>query len=191
MGLFYPTTFGIVGQKMTSLQYRSQGDSEDPHDEHYLLTTQSKQDQVKQRCELASFIRLNLIYSDKRFRYYLSYHFLQQSSKSAADRKAVSRPGGGLDGEMSSQGGIGEMSDLPRGCGSGGGSGVGGAVTQADMELGPNQGEGLTGAGEVEESMSAHLSRKTAIMSQFESKALGLDKAILHSIDCCGKEVDG
>lgn len=46
MGLFYPTTFGIVGQKMTSLQYRSQGDSEDPHDEHYLLGTQSKQDQV-------------------------------------------------------------------------------------------------------------------------------------------------
>lgn len=46
MGLFYPTTFGIVGQKMTSLQYRSQGDSEDPHDEYYLLATQSKQDQV-------------------------------------------------------------------------------------------------------------------------------------------------
>ncbi len=46
MGLFYPTTFGIVGQKMISLQYRSQGDSEDPHDEHYLLATQSKQDQV-------------------------------------------------------------------------------------------------------------------------------------------------
>lgn len=47
MGLFYPTTFGIVGQKMSSLQFRSQGDSEDPHDEHYLLATQSKQDQVK------------------------------------------------------------------------------------------------------------------------------------------------
>lgn len=49
MGLFYPTTFGIVGQKMTSLQYRSQGDSEDPHDEHYLLATQSKQEQVTHR----------------------------------------------------------------------------------------------------------------------------------------------
>lgn len=24
-------------------------------------------------------------------------------------------------------------------------------------------------------------------MTQFEGKALGLDKAILHSIDCCGK----
>lgn len=47
MGLFYPTTFGIVGQKMTLLQHRYQGDPEDPHDEHYLLSTQSKQDQVK------------------------------------------------------------------------------------------------------------------------------------------------
>uniref|UniRef100_A0A671YWC8 Actin related protein 8 n=1 Tax=Sparus aurata TaxID=8175 RepID=A0A671YWC8_SPAAU len=129
MGLFYPTTFGIVGQKMTSLQYRSQGDSEDPHDEHYLLATQSKQD---------------------------------QSSKSAADRKAISRPGGGLDGEM-------------RGM-------------KGEMELGPAQGECLMGAGEVEEPLSAHLSRKTAIMSQFESKALGLDKAILHSIDCCASD---
>lgn len=55
MGLFYPTTFGIVGEKMTSLQYRSQGDSEDPHDEHYLLTTQSKQDQVTQRHVLIDF----------------------------------------------------------------------------------------------------------------------------------------
>lgn len=49
MGLFYPTTFGIVGQKMTFLQYRSQGDCEDPYDEHYLLATQSKQDQVTNR----------------------------------------------------------------------------------------------------------------------------------------------
>uniref|UniRef100_A0A665U5B2 Actin-related protein 8 n=1 Tax=Echeneis naucrates TaxID=173247 RepID=A0A665U5B2_ECHNA len=103
MGLFYPTTFGIVGQKMTSLQYRSQGDSEDPHDEHYLLATQSKQEQARHTCRYAN---------------------------------------------------------LPRGCGS----------------------------GEVDEPLSAHLSRKTAIMSQFESKALGLDKAILHSIDCCASD---
>uniref|UniRef100_A0A3Q1I2Y0 Uncharacterized protein n=1 Tax=Anabas testudineus TaxID=64144 RepID=A0A3Q1I2Y0_ANATE len=151
MGLFYPTTFGVVGQKMTSLQYRSQGDPEDPHNEHYLLATQSKQD---------------------------------QSSKSAADRKAISRPGGGLDGEMSSQGGTGELSDLPRGCGSGS---VGGGM-QGEMDLGPAQGECLMGTGEVEEPLSAHLSRKTAIMSQFESKALGLDKAILHSIDCCASD---
>lgn len=46
MALFYPATFGIVGQKMTALQHRSQGDPEDPHDEHYLLATQSKQEQV-------------------------------------------------------------------------------------------------------------------------------------------------
>uniref|UniRef100_A0AAX7SJI0 Actin-related protein 8 n=1 Tax=Astatotilapia calliptera TaxID=8154 RepID=A0AAX7SJI0_ASTCA len=136
MGLFYPTTFGIVGQKMSSLQFRSQGDSEDPHDEHYLLATQSKQD---------------------------------QSSKSAADRKAISRPSGCLEGEMSSQGGTGDLSDLPR-------------------KLGAAHGESLMGAGEVEEPVSAHLSRKTAIMSQFESKALGLDKAVLHSIDCCASD---
>lgn len=46
MALFYPATFGIVGQKMTVLQQRLQGDPEDPHDEHYLLATQSKQEQV-------------------------------------------------------------------------------------------------------------------------------------------------
>lgn len=46
MALYYPAAFGIVGQKMTALQHRSQGDSEDPHDEHYLLSTQNKQDQV-------------------------------------------------------------------------------------------------------------------------------------------------
>uniref|UniRef100_A0A3Q3AGW9 Actin related protein 8 n=1 Tax=Kryptolebias marmoratus TaxID=37003 RepID=A0A3Q3AGW9_KRYMA len=152
MGLFYPTTFGIVGQKMTVLQHRSQGDSEDPHDEQYLLTTQNKQD---------------------------------QSSKSAADRKAVCRPGGCLEGEMSCQGRMGEMSDMPRGCGSGVGASVGGG---GDMELGPAQGECLIGAGDVEEPLSTHLSRKTAIISQFESKALGLDKAILHSIDCCASD---
>lgn len=84
---------------------------------------------------------------------------------------------------MSGQGGIGELSDLPRGCG----SGSGGGGIKVEMELGPAQGECLMGTGEVEEPLSAHLSRKTAIMSQFESKALGLDKAILHSIDCCGK----
>lgn len=96
----------------------------------------------------------------------------------------MSRPGGGLDGEMSSQGGAGELSDLNRSCG----SGSGGGGMKGETEFGPAQGECLMGVGEVEEPLSAHLSRKTAIMSQFESKALGLDKAILHSIDCCGKE---
>lgn len=85
---------------------------------------------------------------------------------------------------MSSQAGMGEPSELSRGCGSSGAS----AGPKGEMEFGPTQGECLISAGgETEESLSAHLSRKTAIMSQFESKALGLDKAILHSIDCCGK----
>lgn len=93
---------------------------------------------------------------------------------------------------MSCQGRMGEMSDMPRGCGSGVGFNAGGGgVMHGDMEMGPAQGDCLIGAGEVEEPQSTHLSRKTAIISQFESKALGLDKAVLHSIDCCGKEVDG
>lgn len=87
-----------------------------------------------------------------------------------------------MDGEMSGQGGMGDLSDLPRGCGGGGGGG------QGEMELGPAQGDCLVGAGDLEEPPSALLSKKSAIMSQFESKALGLDKAILHSIDCCGEE---
>lgn len=68
MGLFYPATFGIVGQKMTLIQYRSQGDSEDPHDEHYLLSTQSKQDQVAQ-------IFTYWIKSDSFERSHLDYFF--------------------------------------------------------------------------------------------------------------------
>uniref|UniRef100_A0A7N8WYD6 Actin related protein 8 n=1 Tax=Mastacembelus armatus TaxID=205130 RepID=A0A7N8WYD6_9TELE len=132
MGLFYPTTFGIVGQKMTSLQHRSQGDSEDPHDEHYLLATQSKQDQVTK-----ALSHIDMHTFQTLFFCLFSY--------------------------------------LPRGCGS-------------EMDAGPAQGECLMGAGELEEPLSAHLSRKTAIMSQFESKALGLDKAILHSIDCCASD---
>ncbi|XP_054640244.1 actin-related protein 8 isoform X2 [Dunckerocampus dactyliophorus] len=149
MGLFYPSTFGIMGQKMTLLQYRSQGDSEDPHDELYLLATHSKQD---------------------------------QSSKSASDRKVLSRSGGALDGDMSGQGGVGELSEMPRGGGGGGGA------VQGEMEIGATQAECLMGVGEAEEPLSTHLSRKTAIMSQFEGKALGLDKAILHSIDCCASD---
>lgn len=39
---------------------------------------------------------------------------------------------------------------------------------------------------ESEEALTALMSRKTAI-SLFEGKALGLDKAILHSVDCCCK----
>jgi len=60
MALFYPATFGIVGQKMTTLQHRSQGDPEDPHDEHYLVATQSKQEQVCE-CLFYFFIKHYLI----------------------------------------------------------------------------------------------------------------------------------
>ncbi|CAB1336268.1 unnamed protein product [Coregonus sp. 'balchen'] len=139
MALFYPTTFGIVGQKMTTLQHRSQGDPEDPHDEHYLLGTQSKQD---------------------------------QSSKASAERKSLPKPPG-FEGEFSSQGG--DPSER------------GGGAHGQDVELGHSQNDCLMGGAEMEEPPSALLSRKTA-MTQFEGKALGLDKAILHSIDCCASD---
>ncbi|XP_076132578.1 actin-related protein 8 [Alosa pseudoharengus] len=137
MALFYPATFGIVGQKMTSLQQRAQGDSEDPHDEHYLLSTQSKQD---------------------------------QSSKATAERKSLPKPLG-FEGESSSQ--CGEPSER--------------GLHGQEVELVHGQGECLMGGSEVEDSPSALLSRRTA-MSQFEGKALGLDKAILHCIDCCASD---
>ncbi|KAJ8265187.1 hypothetical protein COCON_G00142860 [Conger conger] len=136
MALFYPATFGIVGQKMTALQHRSQGDPEDPHDEHYLLGTQSKQD---------------------------------QSSKATAERKALAKPSG-FDGESCSQ----SADPTDRG-------------HSHDMELGQSQGDCLLGGTDMEEPPSALLSRKTAI-TQFEGKALGMDKAILHSIDCCASD---
>ncbi|XP_077134445.1 actin-related protein 8 [Ranitomeya variabilis] len=129
MALFYPATFGIVGQKMTYLQHRSQGDPEDPHDEHYLLATQSKQD---------------------------------QSSKAAADRKAMSKP---------------SMYDDPRSQDAERGH-------MMDMELGPSQSDGMGHSNDGDEPSASLYSRKTMV-SQFEGKALGLDKAILHSIDCC------
>ncbi|XP_069592807.1 actin-related protein 8 isoform X2 [Ranitomeya imitator] len=129
MALFYPATFGIVGQKMTCLQHRSQGDPEDPHDEHYLLATQSKQD---------------------------------QSSKAAGDRKAMSKP---------------SMYDDPRSQDADRGH-------MMDMELGPSQSDGMGHSNDGDEPSASLYSRKTMV-SQFEGKALGLDKAILHSIDCC------
>ncbi|XP_048067057.1 actin-related protein 8 [Megalobrama amblycephala] len=135
MALFYPAAFGIVGQKMTSLLHRSQGDAEDPHDEHFLLTTQSKQD---------------------------------QSSKATADRKSFPKPAG-FEGESS-------MCDPSEK----------GSLAQ-DIELGHAQAEGLVAGADAEETSSALLSRKTA-MTQFEGKALGMDKAILHSIDCCSSD---
>lgn len=149
MALFYPSTFGIVGQKMSSLQHRSQGDPEDPYDELYLLSTQSKQ---------------------------------ETSSKSAAERKALSRPGA-ADGD-GAQAGSADPSELPRACG----PGASAAGAQGELDVGPTQGEALLGGAELDEPPSSQLSRKTAIMNQFESKALGLDKAILHSIDCCASD---
>ncbi|CAM4713189.1 unnamed protein product [Leuciscus chuanchicus] len=134
MALFYPAAFGIVGQKMTSLLHRSQGDSEDPHDEHFLLTTQSKQD---------------------------------QSSRATAERRSFPKPSG-LEGESS-------LSDpLEKG------------NLAQDLELSHAQAEGLVPGAEAEES-SALVSRSAAI-TQFEGKALGMDKAILHSIDSCGSD---
>ncbi|XP_053326025.1 actin-related protein 8 [Spea bombifrons] len=135
MALFYPATFGITGQKMTFLQHRSQGDAEDPHDEHYLLATQSKQD---------------------------------QSAKAAADRKALPKPT--LYDDSRGQGL--EVSDRGH---------------AQDPELGPSQNDSLASGNDADDSPAAMFSRKTA-MSQFEGKALGLDKAILHSIDCCASD---
>ncbi|XP_028680453.2 actin-related protein 8 [Erpetoichthys calabaricus] len=136
MALFYPATFGIVGQKMTSLQHRSQGDSEDPHDEHYLLATQSKQD---------------------------------QSAKALAERKALSKPSG-YDNESCNH----NTDPSDRG-------------HSQDIDLGPSQNDCIMAAADMDDPPSSLLSRKNAI-SQFEGKALGLDKAILHSIDCCASD---
>ncbi|KAM5148377.1 actin-related protein 8 isoform 2-T2 [Mantella aurantiaca] len=132
MALFYPATFGIFGQKMTCLQHRSQGDPEDPHDEHYLVATQSKQD---------------------------------QSSKAAAERKAIPKPGMFDDARGQAM----DLSDR-------------GHMLEAD--LGPSQSDCM-GHGNVGEESAATLFSRKSMVSQFEGKALGLDKAILHSIDCC------
>uniref|UniRef100_A0A8C5WKG0 Actin-related protein 8 n=2 Tax=Leptobrachium leishanense TaxID=445787 RepID=A0A8C5WKG0_9ANUR len=133
MALFYPATFGITGQKMTYLQHRSQGDAEDPHDEHYLLATQSKQD---------------------------------QSAKAAADRKTLPKPGLYEDSRSFDPQDRGQMQDC---------------------DLGMALNGGLVSATDAEEPPAAFYNRKTA-MSQFEGKALGLDKAILHSIECCASD---
>ncbi|KAK7819749.1 hypothetical protein U0070_012355, partial [Myodes glareolus] len=136
MALFYPATFGIVGQKMTTLQHRSQGDPEDPHDEHYLLATQSKQ---------------------------------EQSAKATADRKSASKPIG-FEGDLR-----GQASDLPE------------RLHPQEVDLASSQGDCLMAGNDSEEALTALMSRKTAI-SLFEGKALGLDKAILHSVDCCSSD---
>lgn len=83
------------------------------------------------------------------------------------ERRGLPKPSG-FEGESSSQGG----DQAERG--------------NQDVELSHAQGEALPSGTDPEDAPSVLLSRKSA-MTQFEGKALGLDKAILHSIDCCGK----
>ncbi|MGH0140671.1 UNVERIFIED_CONTAM: hypothetical protein FKN15_037779 [Acipenser sinensis] len=90
------------------------------------------------------------------------------SAKATAERKTFPKPSG-FDGESCSQNP--ELSDRSH---------------SQEMDLGHSQSDCLTG-NEGEESPSAVMSRRTAI-SQFEGKALGIDKAILHSIDCCASD---
>uniref|UniRef100_A0A3B1K7S8 Actin-related protein 8 n=1 Tax=Astyanax mexicanus TaxID=7994 RepID=A0A3B1K7S8_ASTMX len=91
-----------------------------------------------------------------------------QSSK-AMERKGFSKPPG-FEGESSSQGG----DQMERG-------------NHGQEDLGHSQSDCLVGGTDPEETPSVLLSRKSA-MTQFEGKALGLDKAILHSIDCCASD---
>lgn len=100
---------------------------------------------------------------------FLHFHFLTfKSAKATADRKSMSKPGA-FEGELR-----GQSSDISE------------RIYPQEVELGSSQGDCMIPGNDSEEPLTAHMSRKTAI-SQFEGKALGLDKAILHSIDCCGK----
>ncbi|XP_051873802.1 actin-related protein 8 [Pristis pectinata] len=136
MALFYPATFGIVGQKITTLQHRSPGDSEDPHDEHYLVATQSKQ---------------------------------EQAAKAIAERKALAKYAG-FEAESGAPNSDSAEKSHPH-----------------ELELGASQHDCLLAANDSEDLPAALMARKTTV-SQFEGKALGLDKSILHSIDCCGSD---
>lgn len=91
-----------------------------------------------------------------------------KSAKATADRKSASKPIG-FEGDLR-----GQSSDLPE------------RLHAQEVDLGSSQGDCLMAGNESEEALTALMSRKTAI-SLFEGKALGLDKAILHSIDCCCK----
>ncbi|TRY81838.1 hypothetical protein DNTS_011405 [Danionella cerebrum] len=174
MALFYPAAFGIVGQKMTRLLHRSEGDPEDPHDEHFLLSTQSKQDQAR-----VIYALIDACYSTPQTQQegfvpqtqqkgcgHLCVNEMQgvgfnASSKASAERRSFSK-GSGYEGESS----MCEVSEK-------------GHLSQ-DLDLGHSQAEV-----DVEERVL--LSRKTAV-NQFEGKALGIDKAILHSIDSCASD---
>lgn len=93
-----------------------------------------------------------------------------KSAKATADRKSASKPIG-FEGDLR-----GQSSDLPE------------RLHSQEVDLGSSQGDCLMAGNDSEEALTALMSRKTAI-SLFEGKALGLDKAILHSIDCCCKHV--
>ena len=95
-----------------------------------------------------------------------------KSAKATADRKSASKPIG-FEGDLR-----GQSSDLPE------------RLHSQEVDLGPSQGDCLMAGNDSEEALTALMSRKTAI-SLFEGKALGLDKAILHSIDCCCKHIWG
>ena len=95
-----------------------------------------------------------------------------KSAKATADRKSASKPIG-FEGDLR-----GQSSDLPE------------RLHSQEVDLGSSQGDCLMAGNDSEEALTALMSRKTAI-SLFEGKALGLDKAILHSIDCCCKHIGG
>ena len=97
--------------------------------------------------------------------FYLTY---LQSAKATADRKSASKPIG-FEGDLR-----GKASDLPE------------RLHPQEVDLASSQGDCLMAGNDSEEALTALMSRKTAI-SLFEGKALGLDKAILHSVDCCCK----
>ncbi|XP_051060686.1 actin-related protein 8 isoform X4 [Phodopus roborovskii] len=92
-----------------------------------------------------------------------------QSAKATADRKSASKPIG-FEGDLR-----GQSSDLPE------------RLHPQEVDLASSQGDCLMAGNDSEEALTALMSRKTAI-SLFEGKALGLDKAILHSVDCCSSD---
>lgn len=100
---------------------------------------------------------------------YLNLFSYFKSAKATADRKSMSKPGT-YEGDLR-----GQATDISE------------RIYPQEVELGSSQSDCMISGNDSEEPLSAHMSRKTAI-SQFEGKALGLDKAILHSIDCCGKK---
>ncbi|XP_022098005.1 actin-related protein 8-like [Acanthaster planci] len=127
MGLFYPLIFGIIGEKMTYTQQRNQGDSEDVHDELYLLQTQKEQ---------------------------------QQSTKKSGSATNSDSTNQNADGIMTSSGS--QLSTSPT------------SQSQSDLI-------------QAEEAPPPTISRRIST-SQSLDKPLGVDQAILHSIDCCSSD---